>query len=163
MVDIDESHHAGEEPQQLVRRLALEKALAGYECHPDKPALGSDTLVIYQQHILGKPENYLQYCKMLNMLSGSKHQVMTAVAITDGETQCCEVSISEVEFSELSAQQIDAYWDTGEPLDKAGGYGIQGLAAIFIKNISGSYSGIMGLPLFETSQMLKKFSINGIE
>jgi len=158
-VDIDESHIAGETSQQYVKRLALEKAQAGYLIHPERPALGSDTIVVFEQHILGKPENQQMAFEMLNLLSGKTHQVMTAVAICNGETEHCALSISEVEFKQLSEQQMAAYWHTGEPADKAGGYGIQGIAAQFIKNIKGSYSGIMGLPLFETAQLLERVGI----
>jgi len=158
-VDIDESHLAGETSQQFVKRLALEKAQAGYLDYPERPALGSDTIVVFEQHILGKPENQQMALEMLKLLSGKTHQVMTAVAICNGETEHCALSISEVEFNKLNEQQIIAYWYTGEPADKAGGYGIQGIAAQFIKNIKGSYSGIMGLPLFETAQLLKRVGI----
>jgi len=158
-VDIDESHIAGEMPQQFVKRLALEKARTGYLDYPVRPALGSDTIVVFEQHILGKPESQKMAFEMLHLLSGKTHQVMTAVAICNGETEHCALSMSEVEFNKLSEQQIAAYWHTGEPADKAGGYGIQGIAAQFIKNIKGSYSGIMGLPLFETAQLLERVGI----
>jgi len=158
-VDIDESHMAGETSQQFVKRLALEKAQAGYLDYPVRPALGSDTIVVFEQHILGKPENQQMAFEMLKLLSGKTHQVMTAVAICNGETEHCVLSISEVEFNTLNEQQINDYWNTGEPADKAGGYAIQGIAAQFIKNIKGSYSGIMGLPLFETAQLLERVGI----
>ncbi len=158
-VNIDESIIAGESAEQFVKRLALEKAQAGYRDYPTRPALGSDTIVIYKQHILGKPANKQMAFDMLSMLCGNIHQVMTAVAICNGETEHCELSVSDVEFSVLSEQQIQAYWQTGEPADKAGAYGVQGIAAQFIKNINGSYSGIMGLPLFETACLLERVGI----
>ncbi len=158
-VDIDESHRTGETAEQFVKRLALEKARAGYEKLSNRPALGSDTIVLFKQQILGKPDSRQQGMEMLAMLSGQIHQVMTAVAICNGETEHCIVNVSEVEFMPLSAEQIADYWQTGEPVDKAGGYGIQGIAAQFIKNIKGSYSGIMGLPLFETAELLAKIDI----
>jgi nucleoside triphosphate pyrophosphatase len=154
-VNIDESHHAGESAEQFVTRLALEKARAGYKLSPQLPSLGSDTIVIFKQQILGKPENRQQGLEMLSLLAGKVHQVMTAVAVCYGDTVHCRVSQSEVEFTQLNWQQIEAYWETGEATDKAGGYGIQGIAGQFIKKITGSYSGIMGLPLFETTELLK--------
>jgi len=158
-VNIDESHIQGESAEKFVMRLALEKAQAGYAKSPVRPALGSDTIVIYEQQILGKPRSRQHAIDMLAMLSGSTHQVMTAVAICNGETEHCMLNTSEVEFAKLTDQQIEAYWLTGEPADKAGAYGIQGIAAQFIKNIKGSYSGIMGLPLYETAQLLSMMGI----
>lgn len=158
-VDIDESHIPGETAEQFVMRLAIEKAQAGYERDPARPALGADTIVVFGNHILGKPVNRQMALEMLTMLSAQQHQVMTAVAICSDNIQHCALSTSEVEFTELNSQQIEAYWETGEPHDKAGAYGIQGLAAKFIKNIKGSYSGIMGLPLYETAELLKKVGI----
>ena len=158
-VNIDESHQPGETAEQFVKRLALEKAQAGYDKFPERPALGSDTIVVLEKHILGKPENQQMAIEMLSMLSGKKHCVMSAVAICSDIHQHCALSTSEVEFTELTLQQIEAYWQSGEPVDKAGAYAIQGLAAKFIKNINGSYSGIMGLPLFETVELLKKAGI----
>ena len=154
-VDIDESYIEGETAEQFVTRLALEKAQAGFKLLSQRPALGSDTIVVCEQQILGKPENRQHGFTMLKRLSGKTHKVMTAVAICNGSVEYCKLSCSEVEFTELSQQQIEAYWETGEPRDKAGGYGIQGIAAQFIKNIKGSYSGIMGLPLYETTELLK--------
>ena len=158
-VNIDESHIEGESAEVFVKRLALEKAQAGYAKLPVRPALGSDTIVIYDQQILGKPRNRQHAFDMLQMLSGNTHQVMTAVAICSGEAEHCMLNTSEVEFSRLSKEQIEAYWLTGEPADKAGAYGIQGIAAQFIKNIKGSYSSIMGLPLYETAKLLNMMGI----
>ena len=162
-VNIDESHIAGESAEQFVSRLAREKAQAGFKLYPQRPALGSDTIVISEQKILGKPENRQQGIAMLESLSGTTHQVMTAVAICSEKVERCLISCSEVEFAPLSAQQIEAYWETGEPLDKAGGYAVQGIAAQFIKNIKGSYSGIMGLPLYETTALLSLAGISVIK
>jgi len=162
-VDIDESHIAGETAEQFVTRLAIQKAQAGFKENPHQPALGSDTIVVFEKHILGKPENQQMAFEMLSMLSGNTHKVMTAVAICNGEAEHCALSVSEVEFSQLTDQQINAYWQTGEPEDKAGGYAIQGMAAQFIKNIKGSYSGVMGLPLFETAQLLEQTGIKSLK
>lgn len=162
-VDIDESHISGETAEQFVTRLALEKARSGYKASSLIPALGSDTIVIFEHQILGKPKNRQDALNMLQMLSGKIHQVMTAVAICNGETEHCVISTSEVEFAQIDDQQAEAYWETGEPVDKAGGYGIQGIAAQFIKNIKGSYSGIMGLPLYETVELLKLAGIKNLK
>lgn len=158
-VDIDESHILGETAEQFVKRLAVEKAQAGYQQKPHCFVLGSDTIVVINSMILGKPENKAHAVEILSLLSGNTHQVMTAVAIHSDEYKACVVSVSEVEFAELTSSQIEAYWETGEPEDKAGAYGVQGIAAQFIKKIRGSYSGIMGLPLFETAQLLEKSGI----
>ena len=158
-VNIDESHIPGEVAEHFVKRLAAEKAQAGYHQKPHRLTLGSDTIVVIGLNILGKPENKAQAVEMLSLLSGNTHQVMTAVAVHSKQYKACVLSVSDVEFAELTDQQIDAYWETGEPKDKAGAYGVQGIAAQFIKKINGSYSGIMGLPLFETAQLLKESGI----
>lgn len=162
-VNIDESHITGETAEQFVKRLAQQKAQAGYKQSPGKPALGSDTIVIFEQQILGKPKNKQQAIEMLQMLSAKTHQVMTAVAICSADIKHCKLNCSEVEFTQLSLPQIEAYWLTGEPADKAGAYGIQGIAAQFIKNINGSYSGVMGLPIYETTQLLKLVGIETLK
>ena len=158
-VDIDETHLEGEGAEQFVKRLAVEKAKAGYKLNSDHPVLGSDTIVVIDGEILGKPENKMHFLEMFKLLSGQKHRVMTAVAIYDGKQAQCAISKSEVEFELLSQQQVEAYWNTGEPEGKAGGYAVQGIAAQFIRNISGSYSGIMGLPLYETTKLLEQQGI----
>lgn len=159
-VDIDESLLPGETDEMFVKRLASEKARAGYRLRPLRPSLGSDTIVVLDHHILGKPGNREQAIDMLSMLSGRWHQVMTAVALVEGEQQWLRLNVSEVEFAELTRQQIEAYWETGEPADKAGAYGIQGKAAQFIRQIRGSYSSIMGLPLYETAECLRLAGID---
>jgi septum formation protein len=158
-VDIDESPLPGEAPEQHVQRLAQQKAAAGFALQPRRPALGSDTIVVIDEQILGKPADRQHAIEMLGKLSGRSHQVMTAVAVCSEDKQNCVLNTSEVQFCELSAEQIEAYWQTGEPLGKAGGYGIQGLAAQFIVTISGSYSGIMGLPLYETAELLRQHGV----
>lgn len=162
-VDIDESHQAGETPEQYVKRLALEKARAGYGKNPDRPALGSDTMVVLGQSLLGKPQNREMAIEMLSRLSGQRHQVMTAVAMVNDKQEKCLINISEVEFARLTQQQIDDYWETGEAEGKAGAYGVQGIAAQFISRINGSYSSIMGLPLYETAELLKQFGIDPLQ
>lgn len=153
-VDVDESPHSGEEPASYVRRVTLEKASAARLQVPDRPILAADTAVILDRKPLGKPRDEAHALAMLMGLSGRTHQVMSGVALLHGKASRYRLSISEVTFSTLSEQQARRYWASGEPHDKAGGYAIQGRAALFIERISGSYSGIMGLPLFETGQLL---------
>ena len=159
-VHIDETHISGETAIDFVNRLARQKAQAGFALAPYRPVLGSDTIVVMDSHILGKPADRNMAIDMLNMLSGSTHQVMTAVALCTEDDEFSALCISEVEFAQLSAQQIEKYCQSNESADKAGAYAIQGIAAQFIKNINGSYSGIMGLPLFETAALLKQAGID---
>ncbi len=159
-VDIDETPGSDELPQDFACRLALEKAQTGYLRQTDKlPVLGSDTIVVFNGKILGKPRNKEDGLAMLAALSGHCHEVITAVAMVDGEQSSCSLSRSKVYFRQMTPAETEAYWDSGEPADKAGGYGIQGLAAQFIERLDGSYSGVMGLPLFETAELLKQFGI----
>ncbi len=158
-VDIDESRRSNESPEVFVQRLAQEKAQAGFELHPERPALGSDTIVVFEQQIMGKPASRQQAAKMLQQLSGHTHQVMTAVALHCVDFQQVLINTSEVEFATLSQSEINDYCETGEADDKAGAYGIQGIAGQFIKQIKGSYSAIMGLPLYETAKLLRQAGI----
>jgi len=163
-VDIDETARPDEDPEVFVQRLALEKAQTGYKKQQNSlSVLGSDTIVILNNRILGKPKNKKDGLSMLSGLSGHEHQVLTAVAMVDAEKSQCLLNTSHVFFRALSEQEILAYWDTGEPVDKAGSYGIQGIAAQFIERLDGSYSGVMGLPLFETAKLLKNFGISLLE
>ncbi|WP_353570068.1 Maf family protein [Candidatus Albibeggiatoa sp. nov. BB20] len=155
-VDTDESVHTGEAAEAYVQRVALQKAQAGYVLQPQGCVLGADTSVIYQQHILGKPVDKADAQRMLQTLSGRTHQVMTAVAIVSANQQLSQLNISQVTFRVLANAEIQAYIETQEPMDKAGSYAVQGLASIFIERIEGSYSGVMGLPLFETAQLLQQ-------
>lgn len=156
--DIDESVLVGEQPLEYVRRIAIEKAAAALALTSDhgKPVLAADTAVIVDGKIFGKPVNDDDARHMLKQLSGNTHQVMTAVAMSRGQQTLCDVSISEVSFATLSEADIDWYIQTGEGQDKAGAYAVQGLGAIFIEQIRGSYSGIMGLPIRETGLLLKQ-------
>lgn len=160
-VDIDESAHKRETPNDLVLRLAKEKSQA--VSHATLPVLGSDTIGIINGEVLTKPENYTHAKLMLQKLSGQWHEIYTAIAITQADKTQTILCKSRVLFRELTHSEIKAYWHTGEPCDKAGAYAIQGLAASFIKRIEGSYSGIMGLPLYETSQLLGQFGISVIK
>lgn len=159
-VDIDETPESNESALDFVCRLAQEKAQAGYQRQSQQqPVLGADTIVVLNGRILGKPQSREHGLAMLTALSGNSHEVITAVAMVDGERSECSVSRSNVYFRKLNQIEIEAYWNSGEPADKAGGYGIQGLAAQFIERLDGSYSGVMGLPLFETAELLKQFGI----
>jgi len=160
VADIDETHQSGETARAFVARMAEEKAnkvfqLSSKEC----PVLGSDTVIVVDEHILGKPDGYSQACEMLRMLSGRQHQVMTAVTLVNNGKHETLVNSSDVEFMLLDQAIIDAYWQTGESVGKAGAYAIQGVAGQFIKQIRGSYSSIMGLPLYETRLLLQKAGI----
>lgn len=151
-----------EAPEVFVLRLALEKARAGLAARgsrPSLPVLGADTIVVLEEQMLGKPETHEQGVEMLKLLSGKTHKVLTALALVDGEREATRLSASHVSFREISTEEAEMYWDTGEPWDKAGGYAIQGRAAVFIERLEGSYSGVMGLPLFETAQLLGEFDI----
>ena len=152
--DIDETPTAGETAYHYVERLAREKAQAVAGSHPRSLVLGSDTSVVLDGEILGKPQSTAEAEAMLTRLSGNTHQVMTAVALVqDGQCQSV-VSITDVHFRELGAEEIRAYVASGEPMDKAGSYGIQGLAGIFVSELRGSYSAVVGLPLQETAALL---------
>ncbi|WP_323752470.1 Maf family protein [Marinobacter sp.] len=152
--DIDETPASLETPEHYVERLAREKALCIAREHPEKLVLGSDTSVIHNEEILGKPESTEQAVGMLQALSGSTHQVLTAVALAKGSECWSRVVVTDVTFRELEAAEIRAYVASGEPMDKAGSYGIQGLGGIFVSSIKGSYSAVVGLPLQETSALL---------
>ncbi|MDT0603317.1 Maf family protein [Thalassotalea castellviae] len=157
--DIDETVQLHESPKEYVERLALEKsACIAKEQAETTLVLGSDTCVVYQNCILGKPENLAQATDHLTRLSGNTHQVLTAIAVVQGQFSKAVVVCTDVTFKTLTTQEIINYWHTGEPQDKAGSYGIQGIAGQFVKHICGSYSAVVGLPLYETAQLLAEFS-----
>lgn len=146
-------------PRDYVRRLALEKALAGVAIAPEsRPVLGADTIVVLDDRILEKPLDGDDAVMMLTALSGRSHRVMTAVALADAQRRLCHDVVTEVTFRQLSEQDIHRYIATGEPMDKAGAYGIQGLGGAFVRAINGSYHGVVGLPLVETSELLCRFT-----
>lgn len=162
--EIDETPSPNELPSAYVLRMAQEKARAGWgllstQQKTPRPLLAADTSVVCDQQILGKPESRQDAFEMLNLLSGRSHQVMTAVAVTDGSKEFSELVITDVEFNPLSPTLINRYLDTGEPDDKAGSYGIQGFGAVLVASIRGSYSGVVGLPLSETAGLLSQFNI----
>lgn len=165
-VDIDESRNPDEPVIAFVERLAMEKAQRGFDILKNDealPVLGSDTIVEIDGTVLGKPEDRENAKDILMLLSGRVHQVHTSVAIVTGERKLIDTSSTHVHFKTLEADEIDSYIDTGEADDKAGAYAIQGIAAQFVKNINGSYSGVMGLPLYETVKLLKKCGIRPLE
>lgn len=161
MVDVPEVPAADEKPQDFVERVALEKARAGKQLLSSEdahPVLGADTAVVVENRILGKPANRQEALSMLSSLSGRSHLVISAVAIV-AKHEMAQVNISKVTFRKLTVPEIEAYWDSGECHDKAGAYAIQGRAAMFIQELQGSYSGVMGLPLYETAGLLQQFGI----
>jgi septum formation protein len=179
--EVDETPLAGEMPADYVKRLAVAKALRGWEMTPrdNRLVLGADTCIAIDDHILGKPADEPEAMAMLARLSGRTHEVYSAVALigtieynrlskhTPGlavlEAEALDavvrVSASHVTFRCLTLQQCQAYWATGEPHDKAGAYAIQGRGAAFVQNLEGSYSGVVGLPLFETAELLQQHGI----
>lgn len=161
-VDVDETPHPGESPDIYVQRLSREKARTGFDALkfrnlPPHPVLAADTTVTLHGKIYGKPDNAEHAAAMLRELSGREHQVLTAVAVARSEHIEVVLSTSTVKFTELSDERIKRYLQTREYADKAGAYAIQGQAGAFIEHLAGSYSGVMGLPLFETVQLLQRF------
>lgn len=160
--DIDETPLAHESPSDYVERLARGKAAAGRDVVASEVpfcVLGADTAVVLNGKILGKPVDEADACAMLKMLSGNEHEVLTAIALLDGERCESRVVRSVVRFRPIGSDEASAYWASGEPRDKAGGYGIQGLGAVFVAALNGSYSAVVGLPLCETAQLLGHFGI----
>jgi septum formation protein len=156
-VEFDELRRPGEAPRSYVERVARDKALYARGLAPGparRPLLAADTVVVLGQEIFGKPRDEADCVRMLGALSARAHEVMTAVAVHDGTALQSVVSVSLVTFRALKEQERRDYWSTGEPADKAGGYAVQGLGAVFIERLEGSYSGVMGLPLFETARLL---------
>jgi septum formation protein len=160
-VEVDESIASAETPMAYVSRLAEAKAAAGRRQSkagglPTRPVLAADTAVVIDGEILGKPSDSTDGARMLRLLSGRTHEVLTAVALAaDSDRLFCGLSRSEVTFREIGPEEARDYWNTGEPTDKAGGYAIQGHGAVFVADLHGSYSGVMGLPLYETAEFLR--------
>ncbi|MCG9640673.1 Maf-like protein [Vibrio sp. Isolate34] len=184
VTDVEECKHAQETAEQYVKRLSLDKALAALSFLATNPSekqhvesgsdtvvvssdvisldsetvvLGSDTVVVSQGQVLEKPTDFSDSKRMLTQLADGRHQVMTAVSVVSEEKQKTEIVITDVWFKPLSEKEIEQYWQTGEPCDKAGSYGIQGLGGRFVTRIEGSYYAVVGLPLFETDQLLQEF------
>jgi len=157
-VDISETPLHMENPDDYTRRLSTNKAMKAWERSSELPVLAADTICVLENQILGKPESLLAAQQMLARLSGKTHTVITAVSLYNGQ-HYQRISHSKVCFKSLSSTEITHYCQTQEPLGKAGSYAIQGYAAAFIKSISGSYSGVVGLPLYETATLLNQIGI----
>ena len=165
--DVNETPLEGEAPSDYVLRIARAKAeVAAHQVMQrglrPHPVLGADTTVVLDEHVIGKPESAEHAAQILSALAGREHEVMTAVAVAMRDRVESALSISSVEFRALSPSEIQRYIASGEPFGKAGAYAIQGRAAAFVTRISGSYSGIMGLPLAETAGLLGKFDIEAV-
>ncbi|WP_207061327.1 nucleoside triphosphate pyrophosphatase [Motiliproteus sp. SC1-56] len=158
-VEVDETALPAEAPADYVERLAQDKARAGLALRPSATVLGSDTTVVCDGAILGKPADEAEAVAMLMRLSGSSHQVVTGIALVRADRTEIRTVVTEVHFRELTEVECRRYWHTGEPADKAGAYGIQGLGAVFVDRIEGSYSAVVGLPLSETASLLTAFGI----
>ncbi|EAS42441.1 septum formation inhibitor Maf [Photobacterium profundum] len=164
VVDVEECHQPSETAEQYVQRLSRDKAAAGVkEINATKtaaattPVLGADTIVVVDETILEKPKDFNDAQRMLKLLSGRQHQVMTSVTVATAEREETQLVVTDVWFKTLSENEIEKYWQSGEPQDKAGSYGIQGLGGKFITRIDGSYYAVMGLPLVETDVMVQNF------
>ncbi len=161
-VDVPELRDPAESPEEYVLRVALAKARAGsalLKADDSHPVLGADTAVVLGHEVLGKPRDRDDALAMLRRLAGREHLVLSGVALVGGDQEQSRLSVSHVRFRPIGDDEALAYWHTGEPADKAGSYAIQGLAAMFIERLEGSYSGVMGLPLYETAQLLAQFGI----
>ncbi|OON39243.1 septum formation inhibitor Maf [Izhakiella australiensis] len=158
ITDVEEQRLTGESAEQYVRRLACDKALAGVAmAAQDLPVLGADTIVVLNGEVLEKPADAAAATQMLSALSGETHQVMTAIAFADRQ-RCLQTMVqTEVTFRHLTADDIAHYIASGEPMDKAGAYGIQGLGGNFVRKINGSYHAVVGLPLVETAELFSQF------
>ena len=157
-VDVDERRHPGEFADIMVVRLAIAKAQAA-DTGPGTVVLGADTAVVLDGEVFGKPANEADALRMLAALSGRRHQVMTGVAVRSGDSTASTLSITAVKFREIGPDEALDYWHSGEPEGKAGAYAIQGAAAAFVESISGSYTGVVGLPVLETAELLRSVGI----
>lgn len=162
--DINEALRPGESPYVYVTRMAMEKASVVQRSTVAETSvvLGADTVVVVAGRILGKPHDRAEALAMLSLLSARTHQVFSGVAMTDGSHERSCLSVTAVTFRTVHPSEQQYYWETGEPRDKAGGYAIQGLGAVFVRQLVGSYSGVVGLPLYETAEMLQDFGFDVI-
>lgn len=161
VADVDETLLPGEAPAAYVTRLALAKAraVAALPAAGGLPVLGADTTVVIDGDVLAKPVDAADAARMLTMLAGREHQVLTAVALVADTRAETRLSVTTVRFRPLAAATIDRYVATGEPMDKAGGYGIQGLGGALVASLTGSYTGVVGLPIAETVDLLDAFAV----
>lgn len=156
--NVEEQWQPGETPEAYVQRLAREKSQAGVKIAPKKyPVIGADTIVVLNNQILEKPRHEQHAQEILSALSGNTHQVMTAVAISDMDRTLSALIVTDVTFRELSLTEIQDYIKSGEPMDKAGAYGIQGKGGCYVRRINGSYHAVVGLPLVETDELIQRF------
>jgi len=156
-VDVAEVKSPIESAEEFVVRVAVDKASAGWDTadrREDLPVLGADTIVIVEGEILGKPVDKDDAIEMLRQLSGCTHEVYSAIALVQNDEVKTSISKSSVSFREITESEMNAYWESGEPKDKAGAYGMQGYGALFVESLEGSYSGVMGRPLFELGELL---------
>ncbi|MGP9437394.1 Maf family protein [Ewingella sp. AOP8-B2-18] len=159
VTDVAEQKQPDEAPADYVLRLACDKALAGVAVAPqDLPVLGADTIVVLDGQVLEKPRDEAHAAQMLTALSGRQHQVMTAIALADRQTHRSTLVVTDVTFRSLSSDDIQHYILSGEPMDKAGAYGIQGKGGCFVREIRGSYYAVVGLPLVETQELYSEFA-----
>ncbi len=159
----DESRKEGELPEDFVIRLARDKARQAAEdlkVSDQTAILAADTIVVQGERVFGKPRDFAHAQGIWNVLSGNKHQVMTAVCLLIGEKVQVKLSITDVEFGRITDEQMQRYWSSNEPQDKAGAYAIQGFASAWVKQINGSYSNVVGLPLREVNQLLEEIHLN---
>lgn len=164
IADINEDSQENESPEELIVRLAIEKAeTISSTSNSTLPVLGADTLGLLNGELLVKPRDFKHARQMLNSMSGNWHEILSAVALSHYGRTDVLLNRNRVLFKTLSEDEIKAYWQTDEPQDKAGAYAIQGIAATFIERIEGSYSGIMGLPLFETRKLLEKAGVEVLQ
>jgi|TARA_Y100000310_G_C20678149_1_gene814286 septum formation protein len=159
--NVEETPLEGELPDTYARRISAVKA-RHVESHaaPHLPVLAADTVVVLQGGLMGKPRDRDDGLEMLALLSGNTHQVISAVSVCQGDLLQTVASETLVRFRKLTKDEREKYWQTGEPRDKAGGYGIQGLGAVFVESINGSYSGVVGLPLMQTAELLRRFGVD---
>lgn len=158
--DVDETPRTGEAGETLALRLAAAKADAAARYAPDALVIGSDTVVALDGDIFGKPRDRHDAASMLSRLAGRTHSVFSGVAVICGVQRAARLCATRVTMAAIDDRSIDSYWASGEPRGKAGGYAIQGLGAVFVKHLAGSYSGVMGLPLFETAELLRAFGVD---
>lgn len=156
--EVEEQWQEGETPEAYVQRLAKDKSQAGVKIAAENhPVLGADTIVVLNNQILEKPRNEQHAQEMLIALSGNTHQVMTAIAISDQKNTLGTLVVTDVTFRDLSLTEIQDYIKSGEPMDKAGAYGIQGFGGRYVRRINGSYHAVVGLPLVETDELIQRF------
>jgi len=159
----DETQNEGEQPEDFVARLARDKARAAQKeikLDNETAILAADTIVVQNGRVYGKPTDFEHAKRIWQSLSGNKHQVMTSVSLLKGDSMQVRVNVTDVEFAVINEEQMQRYWDSGEPLDKAGAYAIQGLACAWVKTINGSYSNVVGLPLREVNLLLSEVGLN---